>query len=58
MDVRLQDRRMLERDLPPGLGQRQLRVHYQPLADCGGGNIVGFEALVRWNHPERGAISP
>jgi diguanylate cyclase (GGDEF)-like protein/PAS domain S-box-containing protein len=58
MDVRLQERRLLERDLRQALAAEQLRVHYQPLADCGGGHIVGFEALVRWTHPERGAISP
>ncbi|HVT51962.1 MAG TPA: EAL domain-containing protein [Dongiaceae bacterium] len=58
MDVRLQERRMLERDLRQALASEHLRVHYQPLADCGGGSIVGFEALVRWNHPERGFISP
>jgi EAL domain-containing protein (putative c-di-GMP-specific phosphodiesterase class I) len=56
--VRLQERRMLERDLRQALAAEQLKVHYQPLADCGGGGIVGFEALVRWNHPERGFISP
>ncbi len=58
MDVRLQERRMLERDLRRALAEQQLRVHYQPLADCGGGKIVGFEALVRWTHPELGPISP
>jgi diguanylate cyclase (GGDEF)-like protein/PAS domain S-box-containing protein len=58
MDVRLQERRLLERDLRRALAEEQLRVHYQPLADCGAGRIVGFEALVRWTHPERGAISP
>jgi diguanylate cyclase (GGDEF)-like protein/PAS domain S-box-containing protein len=58
MDMRLQERRLLERDLRQALATEQLRVHYQPLADCTGGKIVGFEALVRWNHPERGAISP
>jgi diguanylate cyclase (GGDEF)-like protein/PAS domain S-box-containing protein len=58
MDVRLQERRLLERDLRQALAEEQLRVHYQPLADCGGGKIVGFEALVRWTHPERGPISP
>jgi len=58
MDVRLQERRLLERDLRRALAEEQLRVHYQPLADCGGGKIVGFEALVRWTHPERGPISP
>jgi len=58
MDVRLQERRLLERDLRQALAEEQLRVHYQPLADCGGGKIVGFEALVRWTHHERGPISP
>jgi diguanylate cyclase len=58
MDVRLQERRLLERDLRSALAGEELRVHYQPLADCGGGSIVGFEALVRWNHAERGYISP
>jgi len=58
MDVRLQERRLLERDLRHALAEEQLRVHYQPLADCGAGKIVGFEALVRWTHPERGPISP
>jgi diguanylate cyclase (GGDEF)-like protein/PAS domain S-box-containing protein len=58
MDMRLQERRLLERDLRQALATEQLRVHYQPLADCTGGKIVGFEALVRWNHPERGPISP
>jgi len=58
MDVRLQERRLLERDLRHALATEQLRVHYQPLADCGQGKIVGFEALVRWTHPERGPISP
>jgi len=58
MDIRLHERRLLERDLRQALAEEQLRVHYQPLADCGGGKIVGFEALVRWTHPERGPISP
>jgi diguanylate cyclase (GGDEF)-like protein/PAS domain S-box-containing protein len=58
MDLRLQDRRLLERDLREALASEQLRVHYQPLASCNGGKIVGFEALLRWTHPERGPISP
>jgi diguanylate cyclase (GGDEF)-like protein/PAS domain S-box-containing protein len=58
MDIRLQERRLLERDLRQALAEEQLRVHYQPLADCGGGKIVGFEALLRWTHPVRGPISP
>jgi diguanylate cyclase len=58
MDTRLQERRKLERDLRQALAAEELRVHYQPLADCHGGGIVGCEALVRWNHPEQGFISP
>jgi len=45
-------------DLRQALAAEALKVHYQPLADCHGGGIVGCEALVRWNHPERGYISP
>ena len=35
-----------------------LRPYYQPLVDLSSGRITGFEALVRWPHPERGMISP
>jgi len=59
MDLRLQERSQLERDLRHALAsQRQLAVHYQPLIDCDSKRITGFEALVRWQHPERGPISP
>ncbi len=58
MDVRLQERRLLERDLRQALASQQLELHYQPLVDCDEVKVLGFEALVRWNHPERGSISP
>jgi diguanylate cyclase (GGDEF)-like protein/PAS domain S-box-containing protein len=58
MDLRLQERRHLERDLRQAIANEQLKVHYQPLADCGEMRILGFEALVRWSHPERGNVSP
>ena len=58
MDARLQERRRLERDLQQALLGQQLAVHFQPLGDCSTQEIVGFEALVRWNHPERGPIAP
>jgi diguanylate cyclase (GGDEF)-like protein/PAS domain S-box-containing protein len=58
MDARLQARRRLELDLRAALVSEALEVHYQPLVDIAGGEIVGFEALVRWNHAERGSVSP
>lgn len=36
----------------------QLSLHYQPIIDLNSGHLRGFEALMRWNHPERGAIPP
>ncbi|MEY2420707.1 MAG: hypothetical protein QOI95_774 [Acidimicrobiaceae bacterium] len=36
----------------------EMTLHYQPLVDLRDGHLTGFEALLRWDHPERGAISP
>ncbi len=36
----------------------QLELHYQPIIDLGRGDVIGFEALMRWTHPEKGFISP
>ena len=58
MDAQLQMRRTVERDLRAALRAGSLLVHYQPQADAQTGGIVGFEALVRWPHPERGLIPP
>lgn len=44
--------------LAAALADRQLSVHYQPKSVCTTGDVVGFESLVRWQHPERGMIFP
>jgi diguanylate cyclase (GGDEF)-like protein/PAS domain S-box-containing protein len=58
MDARAQTRRKIEIDLRIAIQSDVLRPHYQPLIDLASGRISGFEALVRWPHPERGMISP
>ena len=58
MDARAQSRRKIEIDLRDAIQNDVLRPYYQPLVDLSTGRITGFEALVRWPHPERGMISP
>ena len=58
MDARAQTRRKIEIDLREAIHNDVLRPYYQPLVDLATGRITGFEALVRWPHPERGMISP
>jgi diguanylate cyclase (GGDEF)-like protein/PAS domain S-box-containing protein len=58
MDARAQSRRKIEIDLRDAIQGDMLRPYYQPLVDLSSGRITGFEALVRWPHPERGMISP
>lgn len=48
----------LDRDLRRAAAQRELEVHYQPIIDLRTGRVAAAEALVRWNHPERGPIPP
>ena len=54
----LQERRWLERELRVCMECNQLEVHFQPQLSSDTMMIVGFEALARWNHPERGFIPP
>ena len=58
MGERLRDRRNLELDLRHATVDGELELHYQPIVSCGNNVLVGFEALVRWNHPKRGRIAP
>ncbi|HEY1607326.1 MAG TPA: EAL domain-containing protein [Allosphingosinicella sp.] len=58
MDRRLHERRKIENDLRTAIREGQFEVHYQPLLDVKRGRIGCFEALVRWNHPERGLVQP
>jgi len=52
------DRQLLENDLRQALERNELSVVYQPIVRAAGEEICGFESLVRWTHPSRGAISP
>jgi EAL domain-containing protein (putative c-di-GMP-specific phosphodiesterase class I) len=52
------ERQLLENDLRGAIERDELSVHYQPIVRTAGEEISGFEALVRWQHPTRGEISP
>jgi diguanylate cyclase (GGDEF)-like protein len=53
-----QHRLQLESELHQALEQDQLRLFYQPKVDAETHEVLGFEALIRWNHPNRGMVSP
>nr|WP_245858590.1 GGDEF and EAL domain-containing protein [Sphingomonas guangdongensis] len=58
LHLRAEERRVLEMALRGALEKNQLHLAYQPVVNAGTGTLTGFEALLRWTHPELGSISP
>jgi diguanylate cyclase (GGDEF)-like protein len=58
MDLQMQTRRVVELDLRKALPAGEFELYYQPAVNLASNEISGFEALIRWNHPERGVVSP
>ncbi|MFI8480696.1 EAL domain-containing protein [Pseudomonas sp. NPDC078700] len=58
MNARALERIELESDLRHALEQRELVLFYQPQFSCNGQRLTGVEALLRWQHPKRGLVSP
>lgn len=58
MNVMSAERLLMENELRQALKNDELVVHYQPQLDLSTNTLVGFEALVRWNHPDRGMVPP
>jgi diguanylate cyclase (GGDEF)-like protein/PAS domain S-box-containing protein len=58
MDARMQARSKLEHDLRKGIVNKEFELYYQPVITLDTQKISGFEALLRWNHPERGLVLP
>jgi diguanylate cyclase (GGDEF)-like protein len=58
MHARAVSRLQLESDLRQAIEQKEFCVYYQPIVCLQTGSLAGFEALVRWNHPRRGVVSP
>ena len=58
MDARAQARRLLDLELRGALTREEFELHYQPIHRLIDGEIIAFEALIRWNHPLRGHIAP
>lgn len=58
MDMDVQDQHALELDLRLALQREEFELHYQPIVNLATMTTSGFEALVRWRHPQRGMVSP
>ena len=58
MGAEVRDRRILEHDLRYAIARGEMELVYQPQSDLATGDVVGFEALLRWRHGTRGSITP
>jgi diguanylate cyclase (GGDEF)-like protein len=58
MNARALEMLLIENGLRRALEEKQFLLHYQPQVDINTGQIIGAEALIRWQHPERGLVSP
>jgi len=58
MDLQMQARRILEQDLRKALPAGEFELYYQPVVNLASNEVSGFEALIRWNHPEQGVVAP
>ena len=58
MHAQAMERLRVERDLRRAMERDEIGVYYQPVISLVSGRIAGFEALARWNHPERGVVGP
>ncbi len=58
MGAEVHERRSLEHDLRHAVARGEMELVYQPQTEVGTGEVIGFEALLRWRHPERGHVPP
>jgi diguanylate cyclase (GGDEF)-like protein/PAS domain S-box-containing protein len=58
MQARAQERLELEAELGRAVEQEEFVLHYQPIVSLRDGSMMGFEALLRWQHPEKGLLPP
>jgi diguanylate cyclase (GGDEF)-like protein len=58
MNARVKARRRLEVDLRTAMGKKQFEMFYQPVVSVNSNEVIAFEALIRWRHPDRGMVSP